>query len=335
VIHVIRSTRRGLQLSAAGALLALTATACGGGDLGGASDASSYPDDDIRMIIGLAPGGPTDLSGRAIARFFEKDMGVTVAVENIEGATGAVGLGEVARAKPDGLTIGLTTASTMRAPLIEDVGFTDDDLSIVGIGASGPGVLVVPANSPYQDAESLFAAAKANPGKISIGTSGASGAPHVELAYMQSEYDYEFRLVPFEGEAPSVTAALGNNVDAVFGSNGETLMGQVTSGGLRAIAVASPEPLDYLPGVPTFTELGYPKLTHAVSQFLVVAPAGIDPAVLSKLEDELEKALEDPETQDAIGEERLPDGFHGSKESTELIEQEEAELKPVYEQLFG
>ncbi|MGH1561406.1 Bug family tripartite tricarboxylate transporter substrate binding protein [Mumia sp. DW29H23] len=325
-----------MKLTRIAVLVAVGALATAGCAKSDDASASDFPSDDIRMIVTYAAGGPTDLAGRAIAKSYEEKFGVSVVVENVDGGSGAVGTAQLSAAKPDGLTIAMTTASAAsRVPLIEDVGYTLDDLAPIGVGTVGPGMLFVPADSPYQTAEEFFEAAKKSPGKITVGTAGAQAPQHVEFERMKSEYGIELNLVPFKGEAPAVNALLGGNVDAVFGSNAEVSLAQVEAGKTKTLAVGSTERLDYAPDAPTLVELGYDKLTYGNSMFILVAPDGTPDEVVATLEEGLQEALADPEIAKVIGEERVPTEFIGAKAISDQMHTEVSDLEPILTELFG
>lgn len=317
------------------AIATMALAACGGS--GGADEyAADYPSKDIKMIITYTAGGPTDLAGRAIAKYIESETGVSVIVENVDGASGALGTAKIAQSAPDGYTIGMTTGSAAaRVPLMQDVGYSLDDLTPIGMGTLSPGLVVVPADSPYETAEQLFAEAEKNPGSISFGTAGVSTPQGVELERMKSEYGIEFKIVPFEGEAPLVTALLGKNVDVGFASNSDVTMTQVEAGKLRVIGHGSTDELDYLPDSVPISSLGYDKLVWGNSTYVLVGPAGLDPEVLSTLEGLLKGALDDPATRKVIGENRIPPEFVGSADLLEMMQQEQEELGPILDELFG
>ena len=288
------------------------------------------------MIITYPPGGTTDLGGRVIAKSLEKQFGVSVVIENVEGASGAVGTGRVASAKPDGLTIGVTTGSAAsRVPLIEDVGYQLEDLAPIGMAALNQGLVYVPQNSKYKTAEEFFQAAKDNPSTIKMGTSGAQSPQQVEMERLADEYGVKFRLVPFDGETLAITSLLGNNVDAVITTNGVGALAQVESGKLRVLAVGSQDRLDYVPDAPTFSELGYDSLIYAASTYIFVAPAGTPKKIIDMLEDGLEKALSEEETIKVIGEVRIPPKFIGAEALAAQMKDEREVLEPILKKLFG
>lgn len=317
-------------------VLAMSMAACGGSTSAGSSG-GDYPQDEITMTVTYAAGGPTDIAGRAVAKAFEEELGTSVVVENVEGASGAVGSAKVARAKPDGLHIGMTTTSAVsRVPVIEDVGFTLDDVAPIGAVTQGAGVLLVNEDSPYQSIDDLVKAAKANPGEIKIGAAGAQTPQAVEIERWQSEYDVPVQLVPFQGDAPAVTALLGENVDAVVPTYTEGVRAQHEAGKIRPLAVMGPERAHFLPDVPTFAESGFENLIYGVSTFILIAPKGTPDEVVAKLEETLEASIQNPETYKALdGDVMVPPEFVGSKELTKKMNEELEVLKPVLKDLFG
>ncbi|TQM02802.1 Bug family tripartite tricarboxylate transporter substrate binding protein [Pseudonocardia kunmingensis] len=315
-------------------VLALAAAGCANSDPTAGAD--EYPADEIRMVVTYAAGGPTDLGGRAVARHMEEKYGVPVVAENVEGASGGIGTAEVANSKPDGYTIAMTTASAVsRVPLIEDVGYTFEDLTPIGTVTVGPGMVYVPAGSPYQSGEDLFAAAKANPDTITVGTPGAQSPQHVELVRMKELYGVSFRIVPFEGESPAMTGLIGGNVDAVFGSNAQVSLAQVDEGKARVVAVGAAERLEYVPDAPTLVELGFPELTFGNSTFILAAPAETPAEIVASLESALQEALADPETVKVLGEERVAPEFIGSEELSGQMRAEVDQIGPILQKLFA
>ncbi|MEW1973836.1 tripartite tricarboxylate transporter substrate binding protein [Microbacterium profundi] len=306
-------------------------------DAGGESgEAADFPTDNINMIVSYAAGGPTDVAGRSVAKFMEQDLGVTVVVENKEGASGTIGTGEVVRSAPDGYTIGMTTASAAsRVPMFQEVGFQLEDVQPIGVVTSGPGLVLVKSDSPYKTIDDLMDAAKAKPGTLNFGSAGAGAPQHVEFQRLKDEYGIDITLVPFQGEAPAVTALLGDNIDGCFCSNAQTTMAQVDAGEFRILAVGTPERLGWIPDVPTLAESGFEDLIYGNSYFVLVAPKGIPAEHLAILEGSVERALEDPATREVIGEVRLLEEFMGADALQKMMEDEQVTLGPVLKKLFG
>ncbi len=223
--------RIGIGASLGAVVLALAA--CGSSDSGGSS--ADYPSRDIRMVISYAAGGPTDIAGRGIAKYLSEKFGVSVPVENLDGASGSAGTLEVVNAKADGYTIGVTTASAVsRVPLIQDVGYTMDDVVPIGVVTDLPGIIFVPTDSPYETIEDLFEAAKANPNKVTVGAAGAQTPQAVELERLKTEYDVPLQVVPFQGDGPAVTALIGGQVDAAIPTYSSATKAQYDSGAIRS-----------------------------------------------------------------------------------------------------
>lgn len=323
-----------ISFGALAGVLALSLAACGSSDSSG--DGEDFPSGDITMVVAYAAGGPTDLAGRAVSKQFEKDLGVSVVVENLEGASGAVGSAKVINAKPDGLTLGTTTASAIsRVPTIEKVGFEAGDGTPIGVVTESPGIFFVKKDSKYKTFEDLLAAAKAKPGKITVGAAGAQTPQAVEVLRMAKEYGVEFKLVPFQGDAPALTGLLGDNVDVIVPSYNEQVRAQHESGAIVPLAAMGPKRLDYMPETPTLAESGFDKLTYGISSFIVIAPKDTPDEIVAKLEDSLEAALEDEKIRKAVGELNVPKEFIGSEELQAKIDDEVAALTPVLKQLFG
>ena len=320
-------------------VLTLALAACGGSDTSSddAAEADAYPEDDITMIVTYAAGGATDIAGRAIAQAFEDSLGVSVVVENVEGASGAIGSAEVAQARPDGLTIAMTTSSAVnRVPLIEEVGFAVDDVIPIGVVTQYDGVISVPADSPYETIDDLIEAAKDAPNEITVGQAGAQVPGAVEFERMKAEYDVPFQVVPFQGDAPTLTGLLGKNVDAAVTSWNESVQAQADAGAIRPLAVMGPERTSYLPDVPTLAESGFEDLVYGTSTYIIIVPTGTPEAIVTKLEAELEAAVNDADTRTALGGDiGVPEDFVGSEELSKQMETEIDALGSILQELFG
>jgi tripartite-type tricarboxylate transporter receptor subunit TctC len=314
----------------------VTLAGCGGQEqgAGGGTDAGAtdYPSESMTLIVPYAAGGPTDTVARAIAPFFEEELGQTVVVENKTGGSGAIGMQEMIQSEPDGHTLQLVASTAaVVTPLVEDVGYGIDDFTTVGAVTQYPYVLAVNADSPYEDAEEFFAAAKAKPGKIKVGTPGASSQGAVELQRMKEEYDLDIGSVPFGGNAELNTALLGGNVDGIFLVASQDVLEQVESGKFRALAVGSEDRADYLADVPTLKELGYEEIDLATSYYGLAVPVDTPEDVVQTLEDTLEAALEDSEVVERVGENYVPEEFIDGAKLRERF----AAQKEVYEPILA
>lgn len=306
----------------------LPLSACGGGDTGG--NAGQYPSEDISLIIPYAAGGPTDLVARAIAPYFEKELGQTVVPENREGGSGAIGMNRLINSEPDGHTIEVVASTAaVVTPLVQPVEYTEADYITLGAISQYPYVLATRADSRFATAQDLFAAAKANPGSVNVGVPGASSQGAVELQRMAELHGVRTTPVPFDGNAGCITALLGGNVDAIFLVASDDVLSQIDAGEFRAVAVGSEERASYLPQTPTFAELGFPELTLGTSYYGLAAPAGTPPEITQRLEDTLRSALEDPQVADQIGAKYVPEEFIDGKELSELFAEQRAAYTPI------
>ena len=308
-------------------------TACGGEDAGGSTgDPAAYPTEEIRLLVPYAAGGPTDLTARAYGASLEERLGQTVVVENLPGGSGAIATQELISADPDGHTLSLVTAGTLvLTPLANEVGYTKDDVTPIGVMAEVPSVLAVRADSPYQSAEDFFTAAEQDPGGITVGVPGASTPQGIELQRLREEYGVEVAVVPFNGNAEMTTALLGGNVDAVLINASSDVTANIDGGQFRPLAVSSEERLSWLPDTPTLVESGFPELTLSGSTFGLAGPAGMPGEVVTVLEDALRTAHGDPEVVEQVGEEYIDEDFRGADDLQEVLDR----TQEVYEPLLG
>jgi tripartite-type tricarboxylate transporter receptor subunit TctC len=311
-----------LMLAAA----ALTLAACGGGGsdapAGTSEMAGGYPSKNITLYVPYAPGGPTDLMGRATAGFMEKDLGQTVVVENRPGASGSVGMQAMLAKEADGYTLSvIAVPSSATNPLHQDVGYTNEDYVPVGVISVIPSVLVVGEKSPFADAEAFFAAAKERPGALKVAVTGATTSMAMELMRLAEIYDVQVTAVPFNGNAEIIPAILGGNVDAAFVNASKDILENIEADSFTALAVSPPERLPYLQDVPTLKEIGFPELVNSISVFGLGAPAGTPEDVLEVLEESLRKSQQDAEVVKTLDENYVPDEFIGSEEFQQIIDE--------------
>lgn len=313
---------------AAALLTAFALAACGGDgepatDTGEDTAAADYPSEPIRLIVPYTAGGPTDIAARAVARFMEQELDETVLVENLPGASGASAYQQLIAAEPDGHTLSMFALPTASLNyLLNDVGYTAEDFTPIGVITRVPSAIVVPADSPYEDIEALFEAARQNPGQISIGTPGATNTHAAEASRIKQIYDVPLTIVPFDGSSEVQAALLGNNVDAGFINVSQDVLPNFESDAIRPLAVGSEEALDYV-DAPTFVDAGYPELTQSTTTFGLIGPAGMPEDVVAELEDTLQAALDDPEVVETLDERYVPEEFLGAEETGELFTQVE------------
>ncbi len=262
---------------------------------------SGYPNKPIRMIVPLAAGSAVDNAARILTQKMSTGLGQSIVVENQAGSAGLIGADRVAKAAPDGYTLGGFNDSVLtmiphvypRAPWNALTDF--DPLSLAATIEWG---LVVKADSPYKTVADFIAAAKANPGKINY-SSGGSGSPqHIAMALFATRAGISAVHVPYKGATPAAVAVAAGEVDAAFQGLG-TVTSLLQAGKLRLLAVSTPKRLGQYPNTPTVDESGL-KDFFFNSWFAMVVPAGTPKEIVERLNAEMRKALADTETRDKL-----------------------------------
>jgi len=264
--------------------------------LSGLAGAQTYPDRPVRLIVGFPPGGSSDTVARVVAQSLAPLLGQPVVVENKPGAGGVIGSDLVAKAAPDGHTLllataGHSTAAAMMAKLPFDA---VRDFAWITTVTTYPFVIATAADSPIKSLPDMIARAKAAPGKLSYSSAGVGTSHHLLGEWLSAEAGIEMLHVPFKGGTSPVTEVVAGRVDVMF----ETMtlvLPHLKSGRLRALAVTSPEPKDYLPEVPPAAKT-VPGVVFQ-SWLGIAAPAGTPPAVVERLNRELRKVLDEAEVQ--------------------------------------
>ena len=259
-----------------------------------ASAQDAFPSKDITFVVQAAAGGASDRTSRAIAAEIEKDLGVSVIVENRPGATGTVAFAHVAEQPADGYTIGF---GPVEFAIAEHIGYDFDraDYTYLGQVMNSPVVLAVAANSPYDTLEDFIEAAKTK--ELSVSNSGAASAFAATAYTLGKMTGAKITPVPFDGGAPAVAAALGNHVDAVTAGAGETATA-FADGTLKVLAIFADEPHPRFEGVKTAAEQGYDLSFGAWGG--VYGPAGIPDDVKAILEASIKKAAASQTFLDAV-----------------------------------
>ena len=276
-----------LQAALAAAALLALATIAG---------AQSFPSKSITLVVPFPAGGPTDTLGRILAERMGRALGQTVIVENVTGAAGTIGVGKVARAAPDGYTLGIGHWGTH---VINPAAYTLNydvvkDLEPVAMIATNPQLLVVKQGIAASDLKEFIAWLKANPDKASAGTSGVGSASHVGGLYFQNITGTRFQFIPYRGTGPAMQDLLGGQIDLMFDQAANALP-QVRAGKVKAMAVTSPTRLPSAPEIPTVDEAGAPGLYIAIWHAIWV-PKGTPKEIVAKLNAAIVESLADPAT---------------------------------------
>jgi tripartite-type tricarboxylate transporter receptor subunit TctC len=294
--------------------------------------AQAFPNKPIKIIVPFAPGGSTDIVARIMASKMSKTIGQTVIVENRAGAGGSIGAAEIAKAAPDGYTIGMGSVSTMGTNIVAYKNNKLDPLTqfthITNL-ASVPGIIFVNKNFPHQDYKSFVAALKANPGKYSYASSGAGGVGHLAMELFLVETGTDAQHIAYKGAGPAVTDVLAGNVPIMW-DNLSSSLAQTKAGNFIPIGLAFPKRVPQLPNVPTFAELGL-KGYEADTWFGLVGPANMPKDVVKKIYDAAILALKDPETVKTLDDNGAFALGNTPEQFTEQIKREVAKWKRVVE----
>jgi tripartite-type tricarboxylate transporter receptor subunit TctC len=263
--------------------------------------AQTYPSRPITFVVPFAAGGLSDVPGRILAAEMQPRIGQSIVVENRPGASGVTGAQSVLRAEPDGYTLLVNALADVQNLHYLSVPYDPiKDFALIGMVSDGPPVvLVVNANLPYKSVADLIADAKANPNKISFGTSGPATSPAIAVTQLNALAKTSIAQVPYRGSGPAAAAVVTGEVQGafVFYSNARPLH---EGGKVRAIAVASPKRMENWPEIPTMAELGFPGFDH--KGFVGLAAPGKTPApVLAFLNKHLNEAIASPAFRQRLG----------------------------------
>ena len=260
--------------------------------------AQTWPAKPVRIVLQFPPGGSTDAVARILAQSMSVSIGQPVIVENKPGADGAIAGEFVARAEPDGYTFFLATNTPMmQVPLLKKNPPYDPVRSFTPVSLVGRYVyvLVTHPGVPAKDVQELLAYARNNPNKLAYGSySGVTNLMHVQLNAVKAEMN----LIPYKGEAPTVTDILGNHAQLTFATPASTLQ-HVKEGKLRALAVLLPTRSAQFPGVPTGAEAGLPAL-KAGTWAALFGPAKLPPEITQRMSREINTALQKPDVRERI-----------------------------------
>jgi len=264
------------------------------------SATAAYPEKPVRIVVGFAPGGPTDVVARVIAERLTQLNGQTFIVENKPGAASLIAAQEVVRAPADGYTLLMTGTNHATSPaVLPKIPYdTLRDLTGIMLVAEGPHVLVASAQSPFASVKDVVDYAKANPGKLAYSSSGRGGTAHFAGAMFEEATGVALTHVPYKGAAPAVQDLIGGQVQLSFASLA-SVSTFLKSGRLKLLAVAAPQRLPEYPAVPTFAELGYPQVTISAWAGLL-APAATPQPVLQKLATQLQNVIAMPEVKQRL-----------------------------------
>ena len=263
--------------------------------------AQAYPTKPIRLVVPFPPGGSTDIVARIVAQKLGDRLGQPLVVENRGGAGGTIGTEAVAKAAPDGYTLGFASTSTHAvAPAVyAKLGYDPvKDFAPISLVAVTPYLLVVNPKVPVNSLKEFVAYVKPQPGKFNYASAGTGSTTHLAMEMLKSDAGLFILHIPYNGNGPAGTAVIAGDVEFLFGSL-PALLPHAKSGRVRPIAVGTPKRSPALPDVPTVAESGF-KGFDASLWLAIMAPAGTPAAVISRLNKETVAVVKSPETAQAL-----------------------------------
>jgi tripartite-type tricarboxylate transporter receptor subunit TctC len=265
---------------------------------GASASAQSYPDKPIRVIIPFTPGGGTDNLSRLVGTRLGEKNHWTMVMDNKAGASGTIGIGEAAKATPNGYEIVMGQADNLAVgPLLTKVTYNPvKDLRPVAHVADQPIILLTSTNSPYKTLDDVVKASKSKPGSLTYASAGAGTVSHLVVELFNGVAGTQLRHVPYKGSAPAMADMLGGHVD-LMSSSVSSAIAQIKAGKARGLAVSTAKRSSVLPDVPTISELGFAGFDVA-TWYGFFAPAGVPDSVVTTLNKAVNEAL--PELKAAI-----------------------------------
>jgi tripartite-type tricarboxylate transporter receptor subunit TctC len=269
--------------------------------LASAASAQTWPTRPISMIVPASAGGPTDAIARVLAEPMSARLGQTVLIDNVAGAGGTIGVGKLARAAPDGYTLGIGQWShyvlngatyALQYDLLKD-------FAPIQLLTNGPLLLVARKTLPANDLKSLIAWLKANPDKASAGTGGVGAPGHISGIFFQKQTGTSFAFVPYRGTGPALRDLMAGQIDLMI-DQASNVVPQIQAGTIKGLAVLSPARLPSTPDVPTVDEAGVAGLHMSVWHGLW-APRAVPTDVIARVNAAVVAALADPKTREKLG----------------------------------
>jgi len=256
---------------------------------------NNWPDHAIRFIVPYTPGGGTDVVSRNLTDKMARDTKWTFVIENKPGVGGNIGLDQIAKAKPDGYTIGMGQTSNLaiNPAIMPNMPFqASKDFSPIALIAQVPMLLVVNAQSAYRTLNDLMTAARSNPTELRQAVAALGTVGHLAGELLAQRAKYKVLIVPYKGASPALTDLIGGQTDFMMATP-QGILPLIQSGKLRVLAVTSAHRLSMFPDIPTIAESGFPGF-EAVDWKVVVGPAGIPDEISHRLNQSINQALKNP-----------------------------------------
>src|SRR6266481_6194201 len=267
--------------------------------------AQDFPNKPIRLIVPFPAGGPNDIIARVIGQRMSELTRQPVLIDNRGGQAGVLGTDAVAKANPDGYTIGIVSASALAiSPTMEKVAYdVAKDFAPITLVVTVPEMLVVASNVPANNMDELVALAKAQPGKLNFASAGVGGLPHLAGELFKLTAKIDIVHVPYRGAAPAINDLLGQQVQMTF-LDLPVILPQIKAGALRGIALGARERAPTAPDIPTPAEIGMPDLLIE-NWYGMIAPAGTPPAIVAAINRIATQAMADPGVKEKLADQGL------------------------------
>lgn len=270
--------------------------------MAGTAAAADFPDKPVRMVLGYSAGGPTDVIARVVAKHMSDHLGQSVIVENKPGASAHIAANDVMNSAPDGYKVLVTSLTLNVNPLLYPDRYNYEATKAfepISNFASLPMVVVTNYDSPYKDLQSLIADAKANPDKLTFGSSGFGGSAHLAAEMLSAQAGLEMIHVPFKGNGPALQEMIAGRISFMFYPS-IGIANYVADKRLRVLAVGTQAPHPDFPGVPTLESLGFTGFEEGAPFVGMLAPAGTPKEIVAKLNEAAVAAISSPEVKEQL-----------------------------------
>lgn len=298
------------------------------------AQAQTYsPGNEVTVLQGFQAGGGSDALAQLVQPFLSKELGASFVNRYQPGATGAIAWTQLAKqTTPDGRTVSITNTPMLMTNYIMNpsILYSIDNITPLANVVTDPGIIVVSKDSKYKTIKDLLDAAKANPGRITIGNSGVGGDDFFSVIMIEKAAGLKFQQVPFAGDGPSWAAALGNKIDASANNLGITYP-QIKVGNMRALAIFTEQRVPELPDVPTMRELGIEVVAGSSRGYS--APKGIPEAARKEFITAMERVMQNPDFKRAAAERAMVIDFKGGDDYMRFLKDQEVAFKKIWEDI--
>jgi len=257
------------------------------------AQAPKYPDRPIRFVVPFAPGGGADIVGRVVAQRVSEAFGQQVVVDNRGGGGGTIGAEIAARARPDGYTLILISATYAISPSLYQLSYDPlKDIALAGLLATGPFIIVVHPSVPARSVKELIAVARSKPSAITYGSSGTGSITHLATELFCMMAGVQMTHIPYKGTGPAMTDLLGGQIQVIIGSS-PSVSGHIRGGKLVSLAVTGPKRMAIFPELPTVAESGLPEY-EVQTWYGIWFPRGVSREILVRWNKEINSMVSEP-----------------------------------------